>query len=97
MNFAPRPRGVLLAALMALATTTASAQEGAQTPSAERQSAHTVRVLGVVRDEANAIVLPGVPVEVGSKKEVVSTDVDGRYLLTLSPEPHQVRVRLDGY
>ena len=40
-----------------------------------------VRVVGVVRDELNAITLPGVPVEVVGTNEIVYTDVDGRYVL----------------
>jgi hypothetical protein len=56
-----------------------------------------VRVTGVVRDEANAISLPGVPVEVVGTDQVVYTDVDGRYVLQVSSGEHQIRVLLDGY
>ena len=59
--------------------------------------AQTVRVVGVVRDETNAIALPGVPVEVVGTGQVVYTDVDGRYVLQLSPGTHQVKVTLEGY
>jgi hypothetical protein len=55
-----------------------------------------VRVTGVVRDEANAITLPGLPVEVVGG-ETVYTDVDGRYVLDLAPGTYQVRVVMDGY
>jgi hypothetical protein len=57
----------------------------------------TVRVTGVVRDEANAISLPGVPVEVVSANEIAYTDVDGRYVLQLQPGTHQIKVVLAGY
>jgi hypothetical protein len=55
------------------------------------------RVTGVVRDEANAIALPGVPVEVSGTGEVAYTDVDGRYLLDLSDGTHEIKVSLEGY
>jgi hypothetical protein len=57
----------------------------------------TVRVVGVVRDEANAITLPGVPVEVVGTNEIVYTDVDGRYVLQLPPGMHQIKVLMEGY
>ena len=60
-------------------------------------SAQTVRVTGVVRDETNAIALPGVPVEVVGTSQVVYTDVDGRYVLEVPPGTHQVKVLLEGY
>ena len=59
--------------------------------------AQTVRVVGVVRDDTNAIALPGVPVEVVGTSQVVYTDVDGRYILQVPAGTHQVRVALDGY
>jgi hypothetical protein len=57
----------------------------------------TARITGVVRDEANAIALPGVPVEVVGSTDVVYTDVDGRYVLQIPPGKHQLKVVLDGY
>ena len=70
----------------------------AQTAATPAQSSGpTVRVVGVVRDEANAITLPGVPVEVVGRSEVVYTDVDGRYVLQLPPGMHQIRVLMEGY
>lgn len=60
---------------------------------AERQ----VRVGGQVRDQANAISLPGVPVEVVETGQVVYTDVDGRYTVDLPPGTYRLRVVLDGY
>jgi outer membrane receptor protein involved in Fe transport len=56
-----------------------------------------VRVSGAVRDQSNAVTLPGVPVEVVGTSQVVYTDVDGRYTLTLPPGRHQVKVSLEGY
>jgi len=60
-------------------------------------SAQSVRIIGVVRDETNAIALPGVPVEVVGTTQVVYTDVDGRYVLQVTPGKHQVKVALEGY
>jgi hypothetical protein len=57
----------------------------------------TVRVTGVVRDEQNAMTLPGVSVTVASTKEVLITDVDGRYVANLPPGKHQLRITMDGY
>ena len=57
----------------------------------------TARITGVVRDDANAIALPGVPVEVVGTTDVVYTDVDGRYVLQVPPGKHQLKVVLDGY
>ena len=57
----------------------------------------SVRVVGVVRDEANAIALPGVPVEVVGTEQVVYTDVDGRYILQLPPARTRSRSLLEGY
>src|SRR5512134_3426156 len=57
----------------------------------------TTRVVGVVRDETNAIALPGVPVEVVDTKEVAYTDVDGRYVLQVPPGKHTLKIALEGY
>src|SRR5687768_11745946 len=83
MNFAPPVRRLLSAALLTLVATSAWAQGGAPAAPAQRRSGQTVRVVGVVRDEANAISLPGIPVEVVATKEIVYTDVDGKYVLDL--------------
>ncbi len=56
-----------------------------------------VRVVGTVRDETNAIALPGTPVEVVGTSQVVYTDVDGRYVLTVPAGTHEIKVVLDGY
>jgi hypothetical protein len=55
------------------------------------------RVVGVVRDQANAIPLPGVPVEVVGMNQVVYTDLDGKYVLELPVGTHEVKVAMDGY
>jgi hypothetical protein len=81
-----------IAATFTLACTVALALA----PVAEGQE-RTVRVTGVVRDEANAIALPGVPVEIMGTDQVVYTDVDGRYVLDVAPGSHQIKVALGGY
>ena len=67
------------------------------TPAAAQDAASTVRVTGVVRDEANAIPLPGVPVELVGSTGVVYTDVDGRYVIDVPRGTHQIKIVLDGY
>jgi TonB-dependent receptor len=74
----------LLGCLMALPALPVWAQE-------------TVRIVGSVRDETNAIALPGTPVEVVGTPQVVYTDVDGRYILNVPGGTHQIKVALDGY
>ena len=61
------------------------------------QSGQTTRVAGVVRDEANAIALPGVPVEVIETGDIVYTDVDGRFVIQVPAGMSRLRVLLDGY
>jgi outer membrane receptor protein involved in Fe transport len=56
-----------------------------------------VRVTGVVRDESNAITLPGIPVEVVGTGQTVYTDVDGRYVVDLAPGAYQLKVTMEGY
>jgi type 1 fimbria pilin len=76
-------RTVLIAALLALAAPAAFSQD-------------KVRITGTVRDEANAIALPGIPVEV-TGGETVYTDVDGRYLVDVAPGQHELKVTMEGY
>jgi TonB-dependent receptor len=66
-------------------------------PAQQPTSGQKVRIVGVVRDETNAIALPGVPVEVVDLKEVVYTDVDGRYVLEVPPGAHTLKIALEGY
>jgi outer membrane receptor protein involved in Fe transport len=56
-----------------------------------------VRISGVVRDDRNALSLPGVTVEVAALNEVTYTDVDGRYTLQLPAGEHDLRITIDGY
>ena len=89
---------VFLAALVLLGpVATLTAAPAFAQAAALAGSAQTVRVTGVVRDDANAIALPGVPVELVGTDQVVYTDVDGRFILQVAPGTHQVRVLLDGY
>jgi outer membrane receptor protein involved in Fe transport len=66
--------------------------EGARTASQQN-----VRVTGVVRDESNAITLPGIPVEVVGAGRTVYTDVDGRFVLDLAPGTYQLKIVMEGY
>src|SRR5687767_15907914 len=84
MNLKPQLTALLLVFLIALPAMPAWPQQ-------------TVRIVGTVRDETNAIALPGTPVEVVGTTQVVYTDVDGRYILNVAPGTHQVKVMLDGY
>ena len=54
------------------------------------------RVTGVVKDESNNISLPGVPVEV-TGGATVYTDLDGRYVLDLTPGAYEIKVSMEGY
>ena len=69
----------------------------AEQAAAAAPSGRTIRVTGIVRDESNAISLPGVPVEVVGTAQTVYTDVDGRYTVELPPGDHQLKVVLEGY
>lgn len=80
---------VLVVALAAMPAPSAVAQ----TPAAATRK---VRVTGTVRDEGNAITLPGIAVEVVGG-ETVFTDVDGRYVVDLAPGKHELKVAMDGY
>ena len=91
MSLRDKAREVLFVCTLALsvaAPVCAEAQGAAQ---------GTTRVVGVVRDETNAIALPGVPVEVVETKEVAYTDVDGRYVLQVPPGKHTIKIALEGY
>jgi hypothetical protein len=94
MNFARRFRGWCLVTLLMANAAPALAQAQAQ---AQAGAVQTVRVVGTVRDQTNAISLPGVPVEVVGTDQIVYTDVDGRYTLNLPPGTHSIKVALEGY
>ena len=94
MNLAVGSRRIVIAAMFLMVASSVAAQNAPPVAPAGRQ---TVRLVGVVRDEANSIALPGIPVEVVDTKEVVYTDVDGRYVLQVAPGIHQVKVQVEGY
>jgi hypothetical protein len=83
-------------AVLASVLATGNAAAAQADPAAVR-SGPTTRVTGIVRDDANAIPLPGLPVEVIETGQVVYTDVDGRYALELPRGTYRVRVVMDGY
>jgi hypothetical protein len=85
-------RLVLSSVLIAGVATPAFSEPAARAVTASQQ---TVRVTGVVRDEFNAITLPGVPIEVGG--HTVYTDVDGRYVIDLPPGSHELKITMAGY
>jgi len=97
MSFRGKTPVFLLACLIAAYAVppAASAQGGAQVAPVPREQ--SVRVVGVVRDEANAIALPGVPVEIVGSEQVVYTDVDGRYVIQVPPGKYQVKIVIEGY
>jgi hypothetical protein len=83
-------------AVLASVLATGNAAAAQADPAAVR-SGPTTRVTGIVRDDANAIPLPGLPVEVVETGAVVYTDVDGRYVLDLPRGTYRVRVVMEGY
>jgi hypothetical protein len=88
---------VLLAGLVVLPPLATLTAVPAFAQATEAASGPIVRLTGVVRDEANAIPLPGVPVELVGSEQVVYTDVDGRFVLEVPRGTHQVKVLLEGY
>jgi len=73
---------------------------GAQAAAASGGDAAQARITGVVRDQLNAIPLPGVTVEALNGVEVVGvthTDVDGHYLMLLPTGDYILRISIDGY
>ena len=97
MSVRRKVAGALIVCALGAGAAPVVAQEGAQVAPAPARPGQTVRVTGVVRDEANAITLPGVPVEVVGTTQVVYTDVDGRYTLEVPSGQHQIKVLLEGY
>jgi hypothetical protein len=94
MSLRGKPRGSVLVCALALVTAVAPVSV---VDAAQNATSSTVRIVGVVRDETNAIALPGVPVEVVETKEVTYTDVDGRYVLHVPPGKHTLKITLEGY
>jgi outer membrane receptor protein involved in Fe transport len=73
---------------------------GAPVTAISGEDADQARITGVVRDQLNAVSLPGVTVEAFSGADVVEvthTDVDGRYVLLLPPGDYQLKVSMEGY
>jgi hypothetical protein len=93
MQLRLRTRIVVSSVLLLAFAIPALANEAARTTTSQQK----VRVTGIVRDESNAITLPGIPVEVVGTGETVYTDVDGRYVLDLAPGTYQLKVIMDGY
>lgn len=94
MSFRVTARLLALSGLLsATAVVPALAEQGRPAASAGQK----VRVTGQVRDESNAIPLPGVPVEVVGGTQTVHTDVDGKYVLDLSPGTYELKVTIEGY
>ncbi len=88
------PALAICACLAVASPVVSAAPEGA---GAQDLASRKTRVSGIVRDEQNAIALPGVPVALAGTDQVVYTDVDGRYTIDLPPGNHQLAVSMDGY
>ncbi|HEY8549262.1 MAG TPA: carboxypeptidase-like regulatory domain-containing protein, partial [Vicinamibacterales bacterium] len=86
-------RTALRSFLLVLALAVAAPAYAQRTAPAEG----TVRIVGTVRDQQNAIALPGVPIEVVGTGAVTHTDVDGRYGVDLPPGIHELKIAMDGY
>lgn len=93
---APAPAGAQ-AARAAGAVDPANAVTAAHDISPAGGGAVSTRVTGIVRDAQNAVTLPGVAVEVVGRDDVVYTDLDGRYSLSLPPGNYELKVAMDGY
>lgn len=86
-------------AILSLGCLAVAPAASAQSPGAPQAAvrASAVRITGIVRDEVNAITLPGIPVEVVDTKQVVYTDIDGRYVVDVPPGEHELKISMDGY
>jgi TonB-dependent receptor len=94
MKFTVKVRAALVGLMLAVSAASAIGQ---QTAPAQAGASQTVRIVGTVRDETNAISLPGTTVEVVGTKQVVYTDIDGRYILSVPSGAHELKVSMDGY
>ena len=92
MSVRSQARSALFVCTLGLSVAPALAQNAKPSTAAE-----SVRVTGIVRDESNAISLPGVPVEVIGTGQVVYTDVDGRYMVQVPAGAHLLKIALEGY
>ena len=52
---------------------------------------------GIVRDSFNAMTLPGAPITVVATNEVVYSELDGAFSLSLPAGSHEIRVSFSGY
>ena len=57
----------------------------------------TGQVAGVVRDSFNAMTLPGAPITVVATNEVVYSELDGAFSLSLPAGSQEIRVSFSGY
>jgi outer membrane receptor protein involved in Fe transport len=57
----------------------------------------TARVVGTVIDEHNGMKLPGVLVQIAGTTYAATTDMDGRFALSLPAGRYELTVMLDGY
>lgn len=92
------PVSMVMVCALCFGSANVRAQSGSAAPQASAAGkAWTVRVSGVVRDERNAVTVPGAMVEVVDTKQVVYSDIDGRYVVDLPPGEHELRVTMDAY
>ena len=87
----------ILSALLFGATLTGGSLAYAQTAPAPATRSQSVRISGVVRDDANAITLPGVIVEVVGAGKTVYTDIDGRFFVDVPPGDHELKITMSAY
>jgi hypothetical protein len=87
------PARILLTGVLSLGV----AIPGFAEQAARAATSQQVRITGVVRDDSNAITLPGIPVEVVGTSQTVYTDVDGRFVIDVPPGDYQLKVTMEGY
>lgn len=98
MTSAPHVRALVCCAILAAAwPLSAQTSQAAQAASKAGSAAPTVRIVGTVRDRANSITLPGLPVEIVGTELVAFTDVDGKYVLDVAPGDYELKVTMDSY
>ncbi len=97
MTLVPSKVLSLALGLCFLASNPLFAQGGSTSAQQTRTSSATIRIAGTVRDETNAIPLPGIPVEVTDTMQTAYTDVDGRYVVDVAPGEHTISVAMEGY
>ena len=95
MRFRYAAISVFTCGLLVSATPPALAQS--QAPQARTSPVAKVRISGTVRDEKNAITLPGVPVHIAGTDQTVFTDVDGRFIIDVVPGAYELQVTVESY